>query len=183
MCIEKRNFHWIAAEESALQQIREALHKLPTLDNPVPGETLQIYLLASKEAFSLVLIVERDGRPVLVYFVSQALQGPEINYPILEKLVLALVYAAWHLRGYFQAHKTEVLINCPIKQILLKPETSGHLAKWAFELREHDVSYRPCTRIKGQALVDFLHEILGDEKVVAQAKESLGTDKPGNTQN
>lgn len=94
MCIEKRNFHWIAAAESTLQQIREALHKLPTLDSPVPGETLQIYLLASKEAFSLVLIVERDGRPVLVYFVSRALQGPKINYPILEKLVLALVYAA-----------------------------------------------------------------------------------------
>ncbi|XP_023745788.1 uncharacterized protein LOC111893943 [Lactuca sativa] len=44
-------------------------------------------------------------------------------------------------------------------KILLKPGTSGRLAKWAIELGEHDINYRPRTSIKGQALADFLLEI------------------------
>ena len=52
-----------------------------------------------------------------------------------------------------------MLTNCPTKQILLKPETSVRLAKWAIELGEHDISYHPRTSIKGQALADFLLEI------------------------
>nr|KAJ0215185.1 hypothetical protein LSAT_V11C300107570 [Lactuca sativa] len=70
-------------------------------------------------------------------------RGPEINYPIIEKLVLTLIYAARRLRRYFHAHQIEALTSCPIKQVLLKPETSGRLAKWAIELGEHDISYHP----------------------------------------
>lgn len=92
----------------------------------------------------------------------RALQGPEINYPIIEKLVLALIYAALRLRQYFQAHQIEVLTSCPIKQVLLKPGTSERLAKWAIELGEHDISYHPRVSIKGQALADFLLEISGE---------------------
>nr|KAJ0209871.1 hypothetical protein LSAT_V11C400159220 [Lactuca sativa] len=100
-----------------------------------------------------------------VYFVSRKLQGPELKYPTLEKLVLALIYAARRLRRYFQAYQIEVLTNCPIKQILLKPETSGRLAKWVIELGEHDISYRPRMSIKGKTLADFLLEIPGEGDV------------------
>nr|KAJ0193280.1 hypothetical protein LSAT_V11C800420460 [Lactuca sativa] len=149
-CIEKNNFQWTAAVEEALQKIKEALHKLPTLGSPITGETLQMYLSASNEAISSVLTVENEGEHKLVYFVSRALQGPELNYPTLERLVLALIYAERHLRHNFQAHQIE---------ILLKPEMSGWLAKWEIELGENDISYRPRTGIKGQALADFLLEI------------------------
>ena len=94
-----------------------------------------------------------------MYFVSRALQEPELNYPTLEKLVLALIYAARRLRRYFQAHLIEVLTNCPIKQILLKPETQCRLVKLAIELGEHDISYHPRTSTKRQVLADFLLEI------------------------
>lgn len=46
--------------------------------------------------------------------------------------------------------------------MLLKPKTSVRLAKWAIELGEHDISYHPRISIKGQALVDFLLEIVGE---------------------
>ena len=105
----------MAATETSLQQIKEALHKLPTLASPIPGETLQLYLSGLEEAISSVLVVEREGREASVYFVSPVMQGPENNYPILEKLVLALIHATRHLRRYFQAHQVEVLTNCLIK--------------------------------------------------------------------
>ncbi|GKC71828.1 reverse transcriptase domain-containing protein [Tanacetum coccineum] len=53
---------------------------------------------------NLVMVKRRNKGWTLIYFVSRVLQGAELNYPALEKLVLALVHAARRLRRYFQAH-------------------------------------------------------------------------------
>ena len=76
----------------------------------------------------------------------------------MEKLILALVTAARKLRPYFQAHTIEVPTEYPMKQVLHKPETSGRLMKWAIELSEFDIRYKPKTAIKGQVLADFVME-------------------------
>ncbi|GJW95835.1 reverse transcriptase domain-containing protein [Tanacetum coccineum] len=65
---------------------------------------------------------------------SKALQGPKVNYPTLKKLALTLVHTARRLHRYFQAHTICVLNDQPIKQVLLKLENSGRLAKWDIEL-------------------------------------------------
>nr|GEV80736.1 hypothetical protein [Tanacetum cinerariifolium] len=59
-------------------------------------EELIMYLAAAKEAISAVLMTERDVKQVPVYFVCHALQGPEINYTPMEKLILSLVSAREH---------------------------------------------------------------------------------------
>ena len=76
----------------------------------------------------------------------------------MEKLVLALVTTARKLRLYFQAHTIEVPIEYPMKQILHKPETSRRLMKWAIELSEFDIRYKPRIVVKGQVLADFMME-------------------------
>ncbi|GJX82588.1 reverse transcriptase domain-containing protein [Tanacetum coccineum] len=81
---------------------------------PTPGEELILYLAATHEAISYVLMTERDRIQKSIYFLSKALQGPEVNYPDLEKLALALV--------------------------LIKPENSGRLAKWSIELAESTIN-------------------------------------------
>ncbi|GKD35338.1 reverse transcriptase domain-containing protein [Tanacetum coccineum] len=65
---------------------------------------------------------------------SKALQGPKVNYPTLKKLALTLVHTARRLRRYFQAYTICVLTDQPIRQVLLKLENSGRLAKWDIEL-------------------------------------------------
>ena len=70
----------------------------------------------------------------------------------MEKLILALVTTSRKLRPYFQAHIVEVPIEYPMKQILHKPESSVRLIKWAIELSEFDIRYKPRTTIKGQIL-------------------------------
>ena len=62
------------------------------------------------------------------------------------------------LRPYFQAHTIEVPTEYPMKKILHKPETSGRLIKWAIELSEFDIRYKPRTVIKGHILADFIME-------------------------
>ncbi|XP_071739705.1 uncharacterized protein [Rutidosis leptorrhynchoides] len=66
-----------------------------------------------------------------VYFISKALSGSEVNYTIIEKLVL------------------------------YKPEALGRLAKWAIELGEHEINFSPRTAVKGQILADYLAETTG----------------------
>ncbi|XP_076881166.1 uncharacterized protein LOC143529221 [Bidens hawaiensis] len=78
---------------------------------------------------------------------------------MLEKLVLALVYAARRLRRYFQGHPINVLIGYKLKNVLSKPELSGRLAKWAIELGEYAIEYKPRPSIKGQVLADFVTEV------------------------
>ena len=76
----------------------------------------------------------------------------------MEKLILALVTAAWKLRPYFKAHTIEFPTKYLMKQVLHKPETSGRLMKWAIELSEFEIRYKPKTSIKGQVLTDFVME-------------------------
>ena len=45
-----------------------------------------------------------------------------------------------------------------MKQVLHKPETLGRLMKWALELSEFDIRYKPKTAIKGQVLANFVME-------------------------
>ncbi|XP_076913574.1 uncharacterized protein LOC143572246 [Bidens hawaiensis] len=78
---------------------------------------------------------------------------------MLEKLVLALVYAARRLRRYFQGHPINVLTGYKLKNVLSKLELSGRLEKWAIELGEHSIEYKPRPAIKGQVLADFITEV------------------------
>ena len=81
----------------------------------------------------------------------------------MEKLILALVTTSRKLRPYFQAHTIEVPTEYPMKQVLHKPETSGRLIKWAIELSEFNIRYKPRTAVKGQILADFIMEFTPEE--------------------
>ena len=150
---------WTTEAEDALQALKKNLQPLPTLASPEEGEPLIVYLSTSNEAVSSVLLAERQKIQVPVYFVSRALQGAEINYSQIEKLVLTLVHTARRLRRYFQAHPITVLTDQAIRQILMQPERSGRLTKWAIELGEYNIAYQRRVSMKGQALVDFLTKI------------------------
>ncbi|XP_071699663.1 uncharacterized protein [Rutidosis leptorrhynchoides] len=119
--------------ESAFQDMKKVLAKLPTLTVPTAGETLKLYLTASKEAVSSVVIADRGKTQVPVYFVSKTLTASEVNYSPIEKLVYALFHTARRLRRYFQAHPVVVLTDQPIKQVV--------------ELGEHEINFSPNIRI------------------------------------
>ncbi|GJZ70234.1 reverse transcriptase domain-containing protein [Tanacetum coccineum] len=121
-CTKKSDFQWTTEAETAFQQMKKSIAELPMMVAPQEKEELIIYLAAAKEAISAVLMTERDGKQIPIYFVSRALRGPEINYTPMEKLVLALVSASKRLKRYFQAHTVIVITDQPIKQMLSNPE-------------------------------------------------------------
>ncbi|GJT94131.1 reverse transcriptase domain-containing protein [Tanacetum coccineum] len=169
-CRKKSDFQWSAEAKIAFKQMKQSIAELPMLPAPTEKEELIMYLAAAKEAVSAVLMTEREGKQVPIYFVSRALQGPEINYTSMEKLILALVSASKWLKRYFQAHTVVVITDQPIKQ-LSNLEVTGRLLKWRFELEKHDIQYRPRTSVKGQILADFIVERPEDDASDTPMKE------------
>ncbi|GJU35391.1 reverse transcriptase domain-containing protein [Tanacetum coccineum] len=170
-CTKKSDFLWTEEAEAAFKQMKEHIAKLPMLTAPEEQEELIVYLAASKEAVSAVLMTEREARQMPIYFVSRALRGPEINYTAMEKLVLALVHASKRLRRYFQAHPITVITDQPIKNVLSNPEVAGRMQKWSIQLGEFGIHYRPRVSVKGQVLADFIVERPEEEGQDDSAKE------------
>ncbi|KAI5350779.1 hypothetical protein L3X38_003670 [Prunus dulcis] len=153
-----RNITWTAECETAFSELKEYMGRAPLLSTPEHGDILVVYLSVSASAVSSVLIRSKDNAEHPVHYVSKALQDAEVRYPDIEKLAFSLVVSARRLRPYFQAHTIHVLTNQPLRQVLQKPETSGRLVKWAIELGEFDIHYKPRPAMRGQAVADFLSE-------------------------
>lgn len=82
--MDKKTFQWSVEAEAAFQKLKDFIEILPTLAALIKGEVLYMYIAASHESISAVLLAEREKRQVPIYFVSQVLQGAELNYPELE---------------------------------------------------------------------------------------------------
>ncbi|GKA64974.1 reverse transcriptase domain-containing protein [Tanacetum coccineum] len=156
--MKKSDFHWTAEAEEAFKQMKKLIAELPMLVAPMEKEELIVYLAATKETVSVVLMTEREAKQMPIHFVSRALRGSEINYTSMEKLVMALVHASKRLKRYFQAHPIIVITDQPIQQVLSRPEVAGRLHKWSIELGEYAIHYRPRVSVKGQILADFIVE-------------------------
>ncbi|GJT78248.1 reverse transcriptase domain-containing protein [Tanacetum coccineum] len=96
----KDDYRWTKKAENAFQELKKMILDLPTLTTPLPKETLFIYLAASGEAFSAVLLVVRKGKQYLVHYVSRTLHDAERNYAPLEKVALALRHISRRMRRF-----------------------------------------------------------------------------------
>nr|GEV66470.1 reverse transcriptase domain-containing protein [Tanacetum cinerariifolium] len=110
-CIIKSDFRWTAEVKQAFQQLKQHLSELPLLVAPKPHEELIMYLSATYGSVSAVLMTERGTTQTAIYFINRALQGPELNYSPMEKLVLSLVFAAKRLRRPRTSVKGQILAD------------------------------------------------------------------------
>ena len=61
-----------------------------------------LYLVVSATAVSAALIKEENKVQLPVYYINQAFQGAEAQYPKIEKITFALIVTSRKLRPYFQ---------------------------------------------------------------------------------
>ncbi|XP_021850953.1 uncharacterized protein [Spinacia oleracea] len=156
---QNKKFKWGPAEQEAFESLKSHLKNLPTIARAKEGGKLQLYISASPKTVVAVLVAETESKVQQpVYFLSHVLNGPETRYTLVEKMAYAVLIAARKLRPYFDAHTIEVLTNFPLEKAISKLDTSGRLLKWAIELSEFDLEFRPRTAIKAQALADFIVE-------------------------
>nr|GEU33887.1 reverse transcriptase domain-containing protein [Tanacetum cinerariifolium] len=184
-CIKKSDFYWTAEAEQAVKQLKQHLSELPLLVAPKPKEELIIYLSTTYGAISVVLMTERRTIQTPIYFINHALQGPELNYTQMEKLVLSLVFAAKRLQRYFQAHPITAknisqrtdLSRFSHRDAGLKPTSraSDKNSTGAFEASNNEAEYEALIdglRIAARMGVKNVH-VSVDSKLVAN--QVLGT--------
>ncbi|GJX03137.1 reverse transcriptase domain-containing protein [Tanacetum coccineum] len=61
-CTKKSDFHWTAEAEEAFKQMKQLIAELPMLSAPMEKEELIIYLAATKETVSAVLMTEKEAK-------------------------------------------------------------------------------------------------------------------------
>nr|GEV91938.1 reverse transcriptase domain-containing protein [Tanacetum cinerariifolium] len=106
-CMKKSDFHWTAEAKEVFKQMKQLIAELPMLTAPMEKEELIVYLAATKEMISAVLMTEKEAKQMPIYFVSRALRGPKLNYTSMEKLMLVLV----HTREYAIHYRPRVLVK------------------------------------------------------------------------
>ncbi|KAL0462882.1 UNVERIFIED_CONTAM: hypothetical protein Slati_0175800 [Sesamum latifolium] len=99
-----KTFEWNAPFQQTFEELKSYLVGLPLLVKPSPGDTLYLYLSASPQDVSFVLIREEEGKQMSIYYISKVLNGAEGRYTPIEIMALALVVMARRLRSYFLSH-------------------------------------------------------------------------------
>jgi hypothetical protein len=81
------HFSWTLEAEEALAKLKATLSNSPILVPPTPGEPLLLYVAATTQVVSAVLVVEKaeEGHTLLVqrpvYFISEVLSETKVRYP------------------------------------------------------------------------------------------------------
>jgi len=135
----KQAFQWTYKCEVAFQNLKEYLAKPPLLSPSIEREDLFLYLAISQTAVNSALIRGDSKVQRPVYYTSQAFQGAEVKYSLIEKMTFSLIVSSRKLCPYFQAHTIIVITDQPIRKAMSKPNAAGCLVQWAVELSQFDI--------------------------------------------
>jgi hypothetical protein len=124
-------FSWTVEAQEALDKLKASLAHAPILTPPQDNEPLYLYVAATTQVVSAVIIVERaeEGHalPVQrpVYYISEVLSVTKARYPQVQKLLYAVVLTRRKLRHYFEAHPVTVVSSFPLGEIIRNPDAAG----------------------------------------------------------
>ncbi|CAN6703759.1 unnamed protein product [Malus baccata var. baccata] len=151
-------FVWNDEHQATFTQIKVSLTNPPVLVPPRRGKPLKLYISAAEESIGCLFAQDNDaGREHAIFYLSRNLSQPEINYPAVEKLCLAVFFAASKLRHYMLPSVTQVIAQTDvIRYMLTRPIVKGRIGKWTMALSEFSLQYAAQKAVKGQALADFL---------------------------
>ena len=92
---------WTAEHQTAFEGIKVYLANLPVLMPPKGDKSLKLYIVAAKDSLEAFLAQDNEeSKEQAVYYLSRFLNSCECKYSAVEKLCLALYFAAMKLRYY-----------------------------------------------------------------------------------
>jgi hypothetical protein len=150
----------------SFRAIKKVLSTPPVLVTPKEKEPLLLYIAATHQVVSTVLVVEQSeegrahGVQRLVYFLSEVLSPTKQRYLHYQKLAYNVFTTARKLRQYFVVHPIIVVNEAPLSNILNNPTATGCVSLWGIELSPLDITYEKQKAIKSQVLPHFTAEWL-----------------------
>ena len=155
---------WTPEADAAFAELKTLLSTQPVLAAPISKEPLLLYIAATGQVVSTVLMVEREeeGKAFKVqcpvYYVSEDLTPPKQRYPHYQKLVYGIYMTTKKVAHYFSDHSITVISDAPLSEILNNRDATGRVAKLAIELLPLDIKFEAKKAIKSQTTADFLAE-------------------------
>jgi hypothetical protein len=118
----------------------------PVLVAPNEKEPLLLYIAATYQVVSTVLVVERSeerkahGVQRPVYFISEVLSPTKQRYPHYQKLTYSVFKTARKLRQYFAVHPIIVVNEAPLSNIFNNPSATGRVSLWRSNHKSYQTS-------------------------------------------
>jgi hypothetical protein len=154
-------FEWTEEADTAFAQLKKVISTPPVLVAPNEKEPLLLYIVATHQVVSTVLVVKRSeegkahGVQRPVYFVSEVLSPTKQRYLHYQKLAYSVFTTARKLRQYFTVHPIIMVNEAPLSNILNNPSATGRVSLWGIELSPLDITYEKRKAIKSQVLPEF----------------------------
>jgi hypothetical protein len=113
-------FYWDEATQCSFDTLKYALTTTHLLRPPNYNKDLLLYLVAAESTIGMVLVQEDDlFSEYMIYYLSQGLVRPKLNYSHIKKLVLVAVHAVQWFRHYVLFLKTTVIaVMIPLQYML-----------------------------------------------------------------
>jgi ribonuclease HI len=158
------NFTWTEEVQAAFDDLKRCLSTSPVLVTPREKEPMFLYIAATNQVVSSVLVVERaeegkeHGVQRPVYYLSEVLSPTKQRYPHYQKLAYAIYMTGKKLPHYFECHSIIVVASNPVSSILNNPDATGRVSLWGITLGPWEIMYQRQSAIKSQVLPDFIAE-------------------------
>jgi RNase H-like domain found in reverse transcriptase/Reverse transcriptase (RNA-dependent DNA polymerase)/Integrase zinc binding domain/Chromo (CHRromatin Organisation MOdifier) domain len=136
----KREFEWKEEHQQAFEALKQAILKRPVLSEADPTKPYEVNVDASQWAIGGELGQrDNEGRFHPVAFFSKKLHGAELNYPIHDKELMAIVFAFREWKHYLTGATQQTIVFSDHKNLVhftTTKELKGRQIRWAEELSE-----------------------------------------------
>src|SRR5436189_5009051 len=137
---------WHKTQQEAFEQLIDAFITAPVLRHDDPARKLRMETGGSGTACVGILSQKwKDGWHPIAYFLRK-FSGPELNYPIYDKELLAIILGFRQWRHYLEgAPEIEVWSDHQnLKQFMSQTMLNGRQARWLLQLAPYDftIHYR-----------------------------------------
>lgn len=158
--LTKKNVQFIWDEncQKSFENLKNIIASPPILQYPDLSENRQFILQTDASNYSIGAVLCNQNKPPIA-FASRNLNKAELNYPTIEKELLAIVWATKHFRPYLYGRKFIIQTDHkPLIYLFGMRDPSSRLMKFRLILEEYDF------------IVEY---VKGSENVAADAMSRL----------